>query len=304
MLALRRWIRVSKVNPCAICNHSDWCLRSGDGSVAICPRRESPERIGDAGWLHWLIERKADDRSAARRTVRLRVAHGVDGVDGADPRDASAPDWSELAQQCAAATDDARLQRLATALGLSTHSLRRLGTGWSAAHQAWSFPMADATGAVLGIRLRRPSGRKLTIAGGHEGLFIPSGLNTSGQLVIAEGPTDCAALLDWGFAAIGRPSCAGGRGLLVEAVRKWRPASVVILSDSDEAGLRGARSLLSALSIYHRNIRMITPPDGIKDARAWRHAGGTRDDIEKAIASAAPHAIQLVSKRRGVARGR
>ena len=107
------------------------------------------------------------------------------------------------------------------ALGVSVESLRRLGVGWSAKHRAWAFPMSNAAGDVLGIRLRLPGGKKLSVKGGKEGLVhsrrgplrLPSGRLL---LLIAEGPTDTAALLDLGFSAVGRPSCTGGVKLLVE----------------------------------------------------------------------------------------
>jgi hypothetical protein len=79
--------------------------------------------------------------------------------------------------------------------------------------------MMDVAGRVQGIRLRFSNGRKLAVRGGREGLFVPSGLAATNQLLICEGPTDTAALLDLGFAAVGRPSCAGGTRLLVELLR-------------------------------------------------------------------------------------
>jgi phage/plasmid primase-like uncharacterized protein len=105
-----------------------------------------------------------------------------------------------------------RLDRFAAELGVSMNSLLRLSVGWSEDHDAWTFPMRNANGKVVGIRLRRPDGRKVSVTGGHEGLFIPRGrdLYPGEPLLIAEGPTDTAALLDLNFMAIGRPSCTGG----------------------------------------------------------------------------------------------
>lgn len=106
---------------------------------------------------------------------------------------------TELARMAAAwsgAADDARVGRLAADLGVTMPSRRRLDTGWSFEHRAWTFPMRDTSGKVVGIRLRAWSGKKWAVRGGHEGLFAPGGLPADGPLFICEGVTDTAAALD------------------------------------------------------------------------------------------------------------
>jgi hypothetical protein len=130
-------------------------------------------------------------------------------------------DLAEMAAQYRSAVNPRALETLAHSLGLSVESLIALKIGWSAHHRAWSFPMTDAAGAVLGIRLRRANGFKFAVQGGHEGLFIPATIRNTdnGTLFICEGPTDTAAFLDMGFnPVIGRPSCNGGVKLLVDLV--------------------------------------------------------------------------------------
>ena len=59
-------------------------------------------------------------------------------------------------------------------------------------------------------------------------------------MLICEGPTDTAALLDMGFAnVVGRPSCTGGIKLLVELVCQRRSEEVVVVADGDEPGQGG-----------------------------------------------------------------
>jgi hypothetical protein len=159
--------------------------------------------------------------------------------------------------------------------------------------------MHDAGGQVIGVRLRRAHGRKFAVRGSREGLFLPPDLQIGGQLLIAEGPTDCAALLDLGFSAIGRPSCAGGTGLISAFVRDRRPAFVEIVADADEPGQRGATSLASLLALYCRRVRVIAPPLGIKDARAWKQAGATAADIQAAINAVSFHKLAIVVRRIG-----
>jgi DNA primase len=165
--------------------------------------------------------------------------------------------------------------------------------------------MAGAPGNVLGIRLRRPDGSKFAVRGGHEGLFLPDkpAIGDDPSLVVGEGPTDAAALLDMGFGGVvGRPSCTGGVRLLVELARLRRPREVVIVADADEPGRRGADHLGSVLRIYVPAVRVITPPARVKDARDWLRSGGDRRAVENAI-QAAP-ARRLTVQTREVRRGR
>ncbi len=193
--------------------------------------------------------------------------------------------WDKLSNRFESAVDTRRLLALCQHLGLSEKALRRLNIGWSREHQAWIFPMRNAQGPVRGIRLRHCDGRKLSVRGGREGLFIPTDL-TGPLLLIAEGPTDTAALLDLGFAAIGRPSCRGAVQFTAEFVRAFGPEEVVIVADRDEAGLSGAEALASTLIVYARQLRSITPSDGIKDVRAWKAAGATAQDVNREIEAA------------------
>jgi hypothetical protein len=267
------WRRVRPDTPCPVCGKGDWCLRSADGTAAICARTESARRCGDAGWLHRLQERPWQPERRRVRHVPLAPA-------------GRGPDLTRLAAQCREAVDPVRLEQFAAALGLSGTALCRLGIGWSSEHRAWSFPMTDPEGNVLGVRLRRPGGAKFAVRGGKEGLFIPSDMlpSSAEALFVCEGPTDTAALLDLGYpAVVGRPSCTGGIRLLVALMRTRQPAEVVIVADCDEPGRRGADNLASVLVAYTPAVRVITPPAGIKDARAWLQAGATRDDMNQAI---------------------
>lgn len=217
-------------------------------------------------------------------------------------RMASRNDLPSLAEQYRAAIHPAHLQCLANTLRLSAASLQRLGIGWAFDSGAWAFPMTNAASKVLGIRLRLPSGRKIAVTGGREGLFIPADLPQGGELLITEGPTDCAALLDLGFAAVGRPCCAGGVRLLVELVKARKPLDVVIVADADEPGQRGADALASVLVLYVPRLRIITPPNGIKDARAWKQAGVTAAVLRTSI-DAAPIRRLRISRKQQARRG-
>lgn len=104
---------------------------------------------------------------------------------------------------------------------------------------------------------------------------------------MTEGPTDCAALLDLGFSAVGRPSCTGGVRHLVDLARALRPSEVAIIADGDAPGQRGAASLAAVLVAYCPAVRVATPPAGIKDARQWKQRGATAAGVA-AVIDAAP----------------
>jgi hypothetical protein len=277
------WQRVSKARPCPICGRPDWCLYLGpasDPEVVICPRVESSKRAGEAGWLHVL----RDERNRGTRTTRTRHVTLRPQVAGG-PEEA---DLGKLAKVYADAlpSPSLRLALLARRLGVSEDSLRRLGVGWSAQHWAWTFPMKDAAGEVRGIRLRNTDGRKWAVRGGREGLFLPDGLDASRRLLVCEGPTDTAAALDMGCAAVGRPSCSGGVDLLLRLVRARRPTEVVVVADGDLPGQRGARTLAAELAGYVPAVRVITPP--AKDLRAWLQSGATANDLATLIEGEVP----------------
>jgi len=196
-------------------------------------------------------------------------------------------DFDDMAERFQAAMSAAALHGLADGLDVTTRSLRRLRIGWSSRAGAWAFPMSSAAGRVLGIRLRRPDGRKFSVKGGREGLFVPTDLNAGARLLVCEGPTDTAALLDLGFAAVGRPSCTGGVRLLVELTQERKTADVVIVADADGPGRKGSQNLASVLAAYSPTVRVIEPPVGINDARDWKRQGATRDDV-LAVVEATP----------------
>jgi hypothetical protein len=283
-----RMVRVSRLNPCPVCGKSDWCLVAADQTVCICPRIESTRRAGDAGYLHVLVERKPGASGGVRRV--------------AIPMIVPPTDLTALAGRYRRAVSPRRLNDLAASLDLSAESLTALGIGWSAAHGAWSLPMSDpATGIVVGIRLRKPNGTKFAVRGGKDGLFLPVTGQVAGEpLLVTEGPTDTAALLDLGFLNVaGRPSCSGGVRHLVSLVRTRRTAEVVIVADADEPGRRGAAHLASILRVYCPVVRVIEPPPGVKDVRAWKQAGATRADVERLIEAAPDRRLIITTAIRG-----
>jgi hypothetical protein len=286
------WKRVSRARPCPICSKSDWCLLTGPDdspSAAICARVESDKRVGDqgAGWLH-VLRNDGPTWPEWKRTVHIAARR----VGPATPGETTI-DFHELTVRAMVSMSDVQRERFAEGLGVSAHALWELCVGWLPDRRAWTFPMSNAEGDVTGIRLRLPNGRKLSIKGGKEGLFVPTGLKPGGRLLVCEGATDCAALLDLGFSVIGRPSCTGGTKHLVELVKRLKPVEVAIVADHDEPGQRGADRLAVALLAYVPIVRVVVPPPGVKDAREWKRAGATAADVHLAIQAATPKTLKI-----------
>lgn len=279
------WKRVSRRRPCPVCEKDDYCGYAGDDSApsaAICMRIESDKPTKNGGWLHKL----RDDGplwAPRKRTVHIAAKD-------LQP-EASALEITKMAEAASLGTPDETLQRLADELGVSLGSLRRLSVGWLIGRKAWGFPMRSDKGEVVGVRTRYASGAKAAIKGGREGLFVPADLEPGGRLLIAEGPTDTAALLGLGFSAVGRPSCTGGVKHIVGLAKRLAPSEVVIVADADGPGQTGANNLASVLLTYVLAVRVITPP--AKDARDWVRSGATAADVEALITATPRKSLKI-----------
>lgn len=280
-----RMERVSRAKPCPICGKHDWCLVAADGSAAICQRVEagSLKRCGDAGFLHILVDRH-DGHDRHRCGVRWR--HAVKISPG---QDALGPDFGRLSAKYQSQLTGEGLEALASSLGLSRGGLLRLGVGWDG--RAYTFPMSDASGEVIGIRRRFPDGKKASVRGSRSGLFVPTDLGHDGPLLICEGPTDAAAALDLGFDATGRPNC---NSLIETTVRAVRGRDeIAVIADNDAAGRTGANRLANALALGCSCVRVIHPPDGVKDLRQWRNTGLAFDALQVVIAAERPIRVKV-----------
>jgi len=256
--------RVTKKNLCPICNKPDWCLAAEDGSAAICQRIEqgSVKRCGDAGWLHLLKDRHDSHK---RHTIISRIS-----IDFGNRKN-----FKKLAELYKQQLTKDRLFWLSKRLNLSAESLIKLNVGWDG--NAFTFPMSNVDGRVIGIRRRFPNGAKVSVKGSKTGLFIPTDLSHENVLLICEGPSDTAAALDLGFSAIGRPNCNSLIKMTASAVKGHK--DIVIVGDNDLAGKTGAERLAKYLALRCSTVRIIYPSDRIKDLRDWLRAGLTHDEL-------------------------
>ena len=257
------WIATSPKLLCPICQKTDWC-RIGEKWIH-CQRVPSPRPGKTQGWFHPLN------------------GHAVTLPPRREPPPPPTIDAHSLARQWHVETPLSEFDRMGSLLGVSAASLLALRAGWSPQHRAWSFPMRNGAGAIVGIRLRTEDGRsKWSVRGGHEGIFLPR-VEPKSEVWVVEGPTDCAAGITLDLECVGRPSCQGAVKELVAFIEYYRSREVVIISDNDAPGLAGSERLQSHLTVPFREL--VLP---CKDLREFLKLGGTRQLLESMAAKQLP----------------
>lgn len=192
---------------------------------------------------------------------------------------------------------DAGRDHLASLLGVAPDALRRLQAGWNPAQQKSSWPMRNDEGEIVGVRLRDPVTAEKGGVGGSDGhgvFYDPDQVLNAPQgarVWIGEGPTDTAALLTLGFIAIGCPSAGVGGEFIASIGHRIRPAEWVIVADADAKGIEGAKELQGEL-VAVAPVRIIYPPNGCKDARAWLGLGARRETLETEADAAERFALE------------
>ena len=221
---------------------------------------ESDDEWGDAGFLH-VVNDPVPPVAATRKSsvpyavVRYKVEK-----------------WAKIRPL--------RILNLSMKLGVSVPSLRRLHAGWNEDKRCYTFPMSDDLGRYVGVRFRSLDGKgKWSLRGGRNGLFVPLGLTRMGSCLLVEGPTDCAAALDLGYDAIGRPDNCGGANYLNSILRNFHNQRLVIVADNDDAGWYGARRLARKLD---KGVSIIAPRTA-NDIRDYYNTSGCRNALSRAI---------------------
>ncbi len=253
-------VRVTTAHPCPICGRSSWCM-IGDRDV-FCMRVTSTKtkefKDGSVAYLH-PVGKTAQNLST--RTQRKPVTLDVRTV---------LKEWGRFNRS-------GSMGLLAENLGVTLESLESLGCTKAPMHGTWAFPMSNGEGEFCGIRLRRDNGDKWAERGSHQGLFIPQ-VAFSPVILLCEGPTDTAAALSLGYSAVGRPNCCGGIEQIKTLVARLHVRMAVIVSDLDDAGLRGARTLQEHLPIA--TAILVLPS---KDLRGAVRAGIDRATVDAMI---------------------
>lgn len=264
-------VRVTSQRRCPVCGGIKFCLVSkaggDDPEFAYCPRRATSEpRRGELGWLHRL--RGGEHQITRQRGVELPLV----------PRN-----HRNEAERLARAADHDGIGR---ELGLAGDVLKRMLVGWCSRERCSTWPEFDSELRVVGINRRFPSGEKRLRKDDRVGLYLPTDLPrdlSPHQVLLVEGGSDAAAGLGLGAWTIGRHSALSGFSDLKRLVRSRRPAGVTVVADRDSGiGLTSAHQLARVISPYCRRIKVILPPEGIKDLREWCRRGASLEEIGKA----------------------
>jgi hypothetical protein len=189
------------------------------------------------------------------------------------------------ADVCYRNLSDGGREHLARSLGIVSGSLEQLRVGWCPRRQMETWPMLNADGVIIGIRLRCSVTKvKKSVKGSRGGLFYDpvsmASIEHGARVWICEGASDTAAGLSLGLAAVGIPSTGCGGDLLAGLGHRVRPSEWVIVADGDGPGIEGAKRLRVDLALI-APVRIIHPPEPIKDLREWLGRGLSRQAIER-----------------------
>ncbi len=232
-------IRVSKRNPCPICEKPDWCTLSADGTLAFCMRISSERKAGNGSFIHILADPKPPP-------APLNDKHEWIPVE----------DWSEKAIECfrhpkAKAAREAVSERLE----LSEGTLEAMLVGWSADRRGefttwpeWKLYKGQMT--ITSIDRRYADGTKKCMKGGKRGMYvIEHWWVAAGPVLMPEGGSDAAALIDIGCCVVGRFACRGGVRDMTTLLRRFIGSErrIVVIGDNDDDPTR--RGKIDACSL-------------------------------------------------------
>ena len=180
------------------------------------------------------------------------------------------------------------LNDLAAELGVDAAALAELGVERNG--KAWRIPEYDASGERIGTATRHDDGSKRCAKGSRRGLTLCwplppyAGSSERDPVLVVEGMSDAAAGRTLGFDTVGRPSAAGGFDLLAELLADRHAA--VIGERDDGVGMSSARELAERLAGVCPSVKLVLPPEGVKDLRAWLGAGLTREGLLAVLGAA------------------
>jgi len=261
---LHDWHRVTRANPCEVCGRPDWCGRSDDGLIRCMRGGGTPSGMkliredAEGGRLYAPID------SSSRPTPPPRPRKRKPRID-----------WTARHAAGRAELYPGELHDFADVeLGLSGEGVEALEP--TIIDDRYAFPERDAEGNIIGLVRRGIDGANRCVKGSSRGLTYQHPLPSTDPVLIVEGASDCAAAIEAGFNAIGRPSASGGADLLAKLLRG---REVIVAGENDRKpdgqwpGRDGAQRIADRLRLVCRSVRVMFPPEGTKDVRSWLIGG-------------------------------
>jgi len=241
-----QWHRVTKDEPCPVCDREKYCMRNTNWSAVLCTKVENDHPVGESNaWLHVLDPEANAGYSKFEELFAVYQSNMLGGLPNA----------------------------LAESLGVTVESVEKIGAGFWPGEQAWIGPERDDKGRVVGLLMRfQKNGKKIMVKGSERGLIYEHPLpKTDKPIIIVEGWSDTLAAYDMGYVGVGRPSAEGGAKLL-RSLLKGR--DVIIVGENDDAGRKGMEKIAAVLKASCPSIRKVLPPAKFKDLRAWHPTAG------------------------------
>jgi len=261
------WVRFTDLKkPCGICGKPDGCCISRDGSKILCSRIESTLKIGEpfaGGYIHAASGEYQNLRMPKKKKIKAPI------------------NWTTLCSFYQEKISYQQIEQLAKEWNVNCKNLIFLDIGWDG--KAYTFPVYNLK-EIIGIQRRFPNGEKSMVKGSSLGLFIPNievwPLHFQ-SLFITEGVSDLAVLLSLELCGIAKPSAKACNDLVIKFLKENnRFEEIIIVSDNDEAGIKGTQALVKELTKdYFKPMTVICPPTGIKDLREWVSKKGKNEII-------------------------
>jgi putative DNA primase/helicase len=139
----------------------------------------------------------------------------------------------------------------------------------------------DSPSAAICIRPQAKEGAAADLGqAGYLHVFKKSGNHRNGTVLpesslpvlVVEGASDVLAAMSMGYVAIGKPGASAGLDLLSQMPLAGREVWIIGENDAG-AGREGMEKTFAALRTATKLVRMVMPPAGIKDLRAWYATG-------------------------------
>jgi len=240
------WIRVSRDEPCPVCDRPDYCTRTTNGQAVKCMRVESEhlDKGTLGGWIH-LMSEPLPPHPPPKQVEKK-------------------PCWKEECREMYG-HEKAHEKRCSVAeqLMVSVESLDalRVGIGWDEWNdrEFSSWPSRDNDGRCIGYVRRYNDGTKRTNQGGSTGVFYaPTWYTYPGPVFVVEGGSDVAACESHNLNAIGRASNVHGGVWIKKMILQCCPEKlVVVVGERDESPSR--RGMVSSCTANCRGCAFCFP---------------------------------------------